>query len=138
MNRLSRQTGTFIATPLDQDATVLDPCALRLTLADNKQAMIWGDSAQVAYARAGLEEFERSIRKEHAEKRKDLGKWEKISALDARKEQREERKAKVNQLVAQHGTLASSTEYDFEVVLLSPNLQAPTADLKQVLDAMAF
>ena len=82
--------------------------------ANHQQALIWGDITQVAYAHAGLEEFERSIRKEHAEKRRDLGKWEKINALDARKEHREERKAKIDEIVAQHGKLGPSAEYDFE------------------------
>jgi hypothetical protein len=88
---------------------------------DRQQALIWGDTTQVAYARAGLEEFERSIRKEHAEKRRDVGKWEKINALDARKEHREERKAKVDQIVAQHGKLGPSAEYDFEVSFSFPD-----------------
>jgi hypothetical protein len=87
----------------------------RLALADDFQALIWGDSSQIAYARHGLEEFERSIRKEHAEKRRDIGRWERINALDGRKEHREERKAKVDKIVAQHARLESFTEYNFEV-----------------------
>lgn len=86
-----------------------------LTLADDFQALIWGESNQIAYACTGLEEFEKSIRKEHAEKRKDIGKWERINALDGRKEHREERKAKVDEIVAQHARLESSVEYNFEV-----------------------
>lgn len=86
-----------------------------LALADDFQALIWGDRSQIAYARAGLEEFERLIRKEHAEKRKDIYKWERINALDGRKEHREERKAKVDEIVAQHARLESSAEYNFEV-----------------------
>jgi hypothetical protein len=86
-----------------------------LALADHFQALIWGESNQIAYACTGLEEFEKSIRKEHAEKRKDIGKWERINALDGRKEHREERKAKVDEIVAQHARLESSVEYNFEV-----------------------
>ena len=88
------------------------------------QARIWGDSDQVTFARAGLAEFERSVRNEHMEQKKDLGKWQKISALDARKEHREERKAKVEELIAQHGKLESSAEHKFEVGFLARNLNS--------------
>ena len=110
MNRLSRQTSTFIATPRDGDNTVLGHSAVIFGPPNSHQVLIWGDYTQVAYAQAGLKEFEKSIRKEHAEKRKDFLKWEKVNALDARKEHREERKAKFEEIVAQHGKLESSGE----------------------------
>ena len=109
-----------------------------MTSADYYQALIWGDSTQVVYARAGLEEFERSIRKEHAEKRKDLGKWERINALDARKEHREERRTKVDEMVAQRGKLESSAEYDFEVGSLALHRRAQPANPDKVLAAVAL
>lgn len=119
LNRLSRQTSTFIATPRDGDNTVLGHSAVIFGPPNSHQVLIWGDYTQVAYAQAGLKEFEKSIRKEHAEKRKDFLKWEKVNALDARKEHREERKAKFEEIVAQHGKLESSADYDFEVSVLA-------------------
>jgi hypothetical protein len=138
LNRLSRQTSTFIATPPDGDNTVLRHSAVILGPANSYQALIWGDRTQVAYAQAGLEEFEKSIRKEYAEKRKDLLKWERINALDARKEHREERKAKFEEIVAQYGKLESSADYDFEVSLLTLRIRAPAANLDQVLAIVAL
>jgi hypothetical protein len=138
LNRLSRQTSTFIATPPDGDNTVLGHSAIILGPANSYQALIWGDHTQVAYAQAGLEEFEKSIRKEYAEKRKDLLKWERINALDARKEHREERKAKFEEIIAQHGKLESSADYDFEVSLLTLRVRATVANLGQVLAIVAI
>jgi hypothetical protein len=138
LNRLSRQTSTFIATPLDGGNTVLDHSAVILDPANSYQALIWGDHTQVAYAQAGLEEFEKSIRKEYAEKRKDLLKWERINALDARKEHREERKAKFEEIIAQQGKLESSADYDFEVSLVPLRIRATVANLDQVLAIVAL
>jgi hypothetical protein len=109
-----------------------------LALVDHFQAQIWGDSTQVGYARAALEEFEKSIQKEHNEKRKDLGKWERINALDGRKEHREERKAKVDQIVAQHVQLESSAEYNFEVGFVAVRLQNLKTNKNEVLAVVAL
>ena len=139
LNRLSRQTSTFIATPRDGDNTVLGHSAVIFGPPNSHQVLIWGDCTQVAYAQAGLKEFEKSIRKEYAEKRKDLLKWERINALDARKEHREERKAKFEEIIAQHGKLESSADYDFEVkALLTLRIRATVANLDQVLAIVAL
>lgn len=108
-----------------------------MAFSNHFQALIWGDSTQVAYARAALQEFEKSIQKELTEKRKDLGKWEKITALDGRKEHREERKTKVDQIVAQHVRLESSAEYDFEVGFIAVRLRTSKTNIDQVLAFMA-
>lgn len=109
-----------------------------LALTNHCQAEIWGDSTQVTYACNGLEEFEKSIHKELAEKRRDFGRWERINALDGRKEHREERKAKIEEIVAQHGKLESSAGHDFEVDCAHVRLQAVTANMNVVLATVAF
>ncbi len=91
------------------------PLLDRLYTTDCCKIGIWGNPEQVANARAELESFEKSLRSEHLERRKNLGSWAKVSALDGRKEHREERKAQVDEVVERHLKMALSADFDFEV-----------------------
>ena len=88
------------------------PLLSRLYLSDCCKAGIWGNLEQVDKARAELESFEKALRSEHVERKKDLGRWANVSALDARKEHRDER---VDEFVEQYRKLGESADFDYEV-----------------------
>ena len=79
------------------------------------QAFIWGNPIQVAHAHAQLDAFETLLRAEKQERKKHPEKWSKTVALDGRRENRNERRSKVDELVEQHRKFGASAEFDYEV-----------------------
>lgn len=108
-----------------------------LYAADTLQAEIWGTPHQVAEARTQLEIFEKAIRVEHTERKKDVGKWEKISALDGREKHRSERKAQADSFMEQQRQLGEMGEFDYEVNTCIDVKRALMTDSIKVLAFMA-